>query len=94
MTLAIDMIGTKFGSGTRTYNLNFCKNINKIKIKERIFIFITNDYLNSLPLNKNENINYNIRAFGDSSYNSNIWYPDNVNGIDETDEIFDGDIVE
>jgi glycosyltransferase involved in cell wall biosynthesis len=62
MTLAIDMIGTKLGSGTRTYNLNFCKNINKIKIKEKVFIFVTNDYLNSLPLNKNENIKYIIKS--------------------------------
>ena len=38
----------------------------------------------------NENINYNIRAFGDPTYVGNTWY----NNIDESDEIFDGDIVE
>lgn len=39
----------------------------------------------------NENINYNIRAYGDSNYiNNNLWYEN----IDETDDIFDGDIVE
>ena len=38
----------------------------------------------------NENINYNIRAFGDPSYDTNTWY----SNIDESDEVFDGDIVE
>ena len=60
------------------------------QIKNRFWTPIVAGY----DIENNENINYNIRAFGDSSYNSNIWYPDNVNGIDETDEIFDGDIVE
>ena len=27
MNLAIDMIATTLGSGTRTYNLNFCKHL-------------------------------------------------------------------
>jgi hypothetical protein len=38
----------------------------------------------------NENINYNVRAFGDPTFINNEWYSD----IDESDEIFDGDIVE
>ena len=38
----------------------------------------------------NENINYNIRAFGDPVYNGNDYYTN----IDESDEVFDGDIVE
>jgi hypothetical protein len=38
----------------------------------------------------NENINYNIRAFGDPVYNNNDYYTN----IDESDEVFDGDIVE
>ena len=38
----------------------------------------------------NENINYNIRAFGDPVYNNNDYYKN----IDESDEVFDGDIVE
>ena len=38
----------------------------------------------------NENINYNVRSFGDPSFINNEWYT----GIDESDEIFDGDIVE
>ena len=38
----------------------------------------------------NEIINYNIRSFGDPIYDGNTYYTD----IDESDEIFDGDIVE
>jgi hypothetical protein len=38
----------------------------------------------------NENINYNVRAFGDPTYDTNTWFTD----IDEENEIFDGDIVE
>lgn len=62
MTIAIDMIGTKLGSGTKSYNLNFCKNLNKMKLKEKIFIFITKDYFNSLTINKNENIVFIIKS--------------------------------
>lgn len=62
MNLAIDMIGTKLGSGTKTYNLNFCKNIIKTKLNEKIFIFITKDYLNNLPLNENEKIVYIVKS--------------------------------
>ena len=29
MPTAIDMIGTSLGSGTRTYNLNFCNYLKK-----------------------------------------------------------------
>ena len=33
MVIAIDMIGTNLGSGTKTYNLNFCENLHKLKIE-------------------------------------------------------------
>ena len=38
----------------------------------------------------NVNINYNIRSFGDPTYNGNTYHTD----IDESDDTFDGDIVE
>ena len=42
-------------------------------------------------LENNQNINYNIRAYGDTNYvHNNVWF----DNIDETDDIFDGDIVE
>jgi glycosyltransferase involved in cell wall biosynthesis len=62
MTVAIDMIGTKLGSGTKTYNLNFCKTINKKELKEKLFIFITKDYLDNLSLNENKNIKYIVKS--------------------------------
>ena len=54
MITAIDMVGTNLGSGTKTYNLNFCEYLNNITIKNKIFIFITKDYLKSIS--KNEKI--------------------------------------
>ena len=61
MNIAIDMIGTSLGSGTKTYNLNFCEYINNYRIKDRIFIFITRDYLKNINLSKNKNVNYIIK---------------------------------
>ncbi len=58
MITAIDMIGTNLGSGTKTYNLNFCENLNKLKIEDRIYIFITRDYLKNIAKNDNSNIRY------------------------------------
>ena len=41
-------------------------------------------------LENNENLNYNVRAYGDPDYSNNLWY----GNIDETNIDFDGDIVE
>ena len=38
MTIAIDMVGTNLRSGTRTYNINFCKYLSKKKLKNKIYI--------------------------------------------------------
>ncbi len=62
MTLAIDMIGTHQGSGTRTYNINFCQYISKHNIDQKIFIFITKDYLENIDINKDSNIEYKIKS--------------------------------
>ncbi len=70
MTIAIDMVATNLGSGTKTYNLNFCEYINKYSFKEKIFIFITKDYLQNLNLKNNPNINYIIK----SSFLKNIFF--------------------
>ena len=61
MRTAIDMIGTKFGSGTKTYNLNFCENLNKIDLKNKIYIFITKEYISLIPDSKNKNVHYIVR---------------------------------
>ena len=55
-------------------------------IKSRFWTKISAGY----ETENNENINYNIRSFGDPVYNGNDYYTN----IDESDEVFDGDIVE
>ena len=62
MALAIDMIGTSLGSGTKTYNLNFCQYANSQNINKKIYIFITKDYLNSINLHFNPKIIYIIKS--------------------------------
>ena len=62
MNIAIDMIGTSLGSGTKTYNLNFCEYINNYKTKDKIFIFITKQYLKSIDFNKNPKVNYIVKT--------------------------------
>ncbi len=62
MTLAIDMIGTSLGSGTRTYNLNFCNYLDKNVMKENIYIFITKDYLKDIKISKNSKIKFKVKS--------------------------------
>lgn len=62
MITAIDMIGTNLGSGTKTYNLNFCENLNKFKIENKIYIFITKDYLKKIARNENSNVRYIVKS--------------------------------
>jgi len=56
MNLAIDLIGTNVGSGTKTFNINFLKELSKYKTKDFIYIFLCKNYLkfideNNLPQN-------------------------------------------
>ncbi len=62
MITAIDMIGTSLGSGTKTYNINFCKHIINEKIQGKVYIFITKEYLNFLKKNDNPNIFYIVKS--------------------------------
>ncbi len=61
MKIAIDMTGTNFMSGTKTYNLNFCEHLTKTKIKQEIFIFICKNYKKYLPNPNNKNIKYIVK---------------------------------
>ena len=70
MITAIDMIGTSLGSGTKTYNLNFCENLSKLNLKKKIYIFITEDYLKNISITKNEKIKYVIK----SNFLNNIFF--------------------
>ena len=58
MTIAIDMIGTSLGSGTKTYNINFCRHLNKINTDQKIFIFLTKEYFKIIQSTENHNITY------------------------------------
>ena len=62
MTLAIDMIGTPLGSGTRTYHLNFCDYISNNNIEENIYIFITKDYFKDIKIKENSKIKFKIKS--------------------------------
>jgi glycosyltransferase involved in cell wall biosynthesis len=70
MTLAIDMIGTNLGSGTKTYNTNFCEYLSKEKFNEKIYIFISKDYQKILTKHSNSKIEYVIK----SKYLSNTFF--------------------
>ena len=70
MTIAIDMIGTTLGSGTKTYNVNFCKYINKINKDQKIFIFLTKEYFEIINSKTSSNVYY-IKK---SSIFSNIFF--------------------
>ncbi len=56
MNIAIDLIGTSVASGTKTYNINFLKQLIKSNQNNRIYVFLCNNYLkyidqNNLPKN-------------------------------------------
>ena len=70
MTLAIDMVGTNLGSGTRTYNVNFCEYLDKQTLNEKIFIFVCNNY----RLDTNTNTNSNIKYIVKPSFLTNIFF--------------------
>ena len=63
MNIAIDFVGTNSGSGTKTYNINFCKEISKLTHSSNIKIFICKNYLNQINenLKKNRKIEYIIK---------------------------------
>ena len=56
------MIGTSLGSGTKTYNLNFCKYLNNLEIKDQVYIFISTNYFNDLSTIHNPKIKYIIKS--------------------------------
>lgn len=58
MRVAIDMVGTKIGSGTKTYNLNFCNYLNKIISKDDIYVFVSSNYKKEIKNHNNHLIKY------------------------------------
>ena len=63
------MVGTSLGSGTRTYNLNFCEYLNKEKLNQKIYIFISKNYKKDIIKHDNKKIEYIVK----SSLLSNIF---------------------
>ena len=64
MTIAIDFIGTGLGSGTKTYNINFCNELNLLNHTQNIKIFICKNYLKEIDIDsiKNKQIEYIIKS--------------------------------
>ena len=48
MTIAIDFVGINIGSGTKTYNVNFCNELETINLNEEIIIFVCKNYINQI----------------------------------------------
>jgi glycosyltransferase involved in cell wall biosynthesis len=63
MNIGIDFVGTNSGSGTKTYNINFCKEISTLALSSNIKIFICENYLKQINgnLKKNRKIQYIIK---------------------------------
>ena len=63
MTIAIDFVGTNLGSGTKTYNINFCNELSSIDLTQNIKIFICKNYLKEIEkeINENNQIEYVIK---------------------------------
>ena len=64
------MVGTNLGSGTRTYNLNFCKYLNKEKLNQKIYIFISKNYKEDIIKHDNTEIKYIVKP----AFLSNIFF--------------------
>jgi glycosyltransferase involved in cell wall biosynthesis len=62
MSVAIDLVGTNLGSGTKTYNINFCNELNSIEFSSNIKILICKNYLNQIDKNKNKKVEFLIKS--------------------------------
>ena len=64
------MVGTSLGSGTRTNNLNFCEYLNKAKLNQKIYIFVSKNYKENISNHNNSNIEYIFKP----KFLSNIFF--------------------
>ena len=62
MTIGIDMVGTNLPSGTKTYNLNFCRYLNELVLKEKTYIFLSQSYTKEITTVTNSKIQYIIKS--------------------------------
>jgi len=61
MTIGIDLVSTNLGSGTKTYNINLCNELNSLNLSSNVKIFICRSYLNQIKKKKNKKIEYLIK---------------------------------
>ena len=61
--IAIDFVGTSLSSGTKTYNINFCNELNALNLENKTIVFICKNYVDQIDPNfrKNNNIRYIIK---------------------------------
>ena len=63
MKIAIDFVSTNLGSGTKTYNINFCKELEKTNTNHEFLIFLTKSYFDEIKAyKKNPKIKYKIKS--------------------------------
>ena len=58
--IAIDFVGTNVGSGSKTYNINFCNELNSLRLKKKIKIFICKNYYSQInnKIKKNKKVEF------------------------------------
>jgi glycosyltransferase involved in cell wall biosynthesis len=61
MTVAIDLVSTNLGSGTKTYNINLCNELCSLKLSSNFKVFICKSYLNQISKKKNKKIEFIIK---------------------------------
>ena len=72
MTIAIDFAGTNIGSGTKTYNINFCNELENLNLKEDIIIYLTQSYFDQIKFRQKKNPR--IKYITKSNIFSNIFF--------------------
>tara|TARA_A100001011_G_scaffold397127_1_gene497156 strand:- start:20361 stop:21500 length:1140 start_codon:yes stop_codon:yes gene_type:complete len=64
MKIALDFVATNLASGTKTYLINFCNNLNLIDDKNKIIIYLTKNYYSEIDksLKNNKSVNFVIKS--------------------------------
>lgn len=64
MKIAFDFVATNLASGTKTYLINFCNNLNLIDNKNTIIIYLTKNYYKEIDKNlkNNQSIKFIIKS--------------------------------
>ena len=72
MKIAFDFVGTNIGSGTKTYNINFCNELENLNLKEDIIIYLTQSYFDQIKFRQKKNPR--IKYIAKSNIFSNIFF--------------------